>query len=68
MHAEYKYPSGKDKAVRRAAEYDVNVITEKYWKPILEEINRDYWNDNEKLGNEIVAAQAKQKREMAVPQ
>ena len=67
MHAEYKHPSPHDKAVRRAAEYDVKVVTEKYWKPILEEINNDYWRDNNQLGKEITASQEKAKREMAVP-
>jgi glycosyltransferase involved in cell wall biosynthesis len=67
MHAEYKNPSGKDKAVRRAAEYDVNVVMEKYWIPTLKEINDAYWNDNAQLGKEIAASQNKQKREMAVP-
>ena len=67
MHAEYKHPSPHDKAVRRAAEYDVKVVIEKYWKPTLEEINNDYWRDNNQLGKEITASQEKAKREMAVP-
>jgi glycosyltransferase involved in cell wall biosynthesis len=67
MHAEYKNPSPHDKAVRHAAEYDVNVVAEKYWKPVLEEINNDYWHDFEKLSSETEAAKQKSLREMAVP-
>ena len=59
LHAEYKNPSPSEKAVRRAAEYDVDVVAEKYWKPVLEEMNKDYWNELGQFVKETDAAKAK---------
>lgn len=38
LEAEYMKPSSRETARREAIEYDVNTVTEKYWKPVLEEI------------------------------
>lgn len=40
LEAEYKNPSSRDKAVKGAAEYDADLVTEKYWIPVLTEIER----------------------------
>lgn len=38
LEAEYKNPSPPERAVNRAQEFDVDLVTEKYWKPVLAEI------------------------------
>lgn len=38
MEAEYRNPSSREKAREGALEYDADTVTEKYWKPILEDI------------------------------
>jgi glycosyltransferase involved in cell wall biosynthesis len=38
LEAEYQHPSDGKVGVERAQEYDADLITEKYWKPILAEI------------------------------
>lgn len=40
LEAEYQKPSDTKEAVRLAHEYDADLITEKYWKPTLEEIEK----------------------------
>ncbi len=35
---EYRNPSSKEKAREGALEYDADLVTEKYWKPVLEDI------------------------------
>jgi len=35
---EYRNPSSKEKARAGALEYDADLVTEKYWKPVLEDI------------------------------
>lgn len=61
IHAEYNKPSSRVTAARGASEYDVNIVTEKYWKPIMEEINKDYWNEVGQFIKETTAAQEKAK-------
>jgi hypothetical protein len=36
---EYRKPSSKEKARKGALEYDADLVTEKYWKPTLEDIS-----------------------------
>jgi len=38
LEAEYKKPSNGAKAAEMAQEYNADLVTEKYWKPVLEEI------------------------------
>ena len=40
LEAEYQHRSDTTEAVKRAQEYDANLVTEKYWKPVLEEIEK----------------------------
>lgn len=35
---EYRKPSSKEKARKGALEYDADLVTEKYWKPVLDDI------------------------------
>lgn len=41
LEAEYQHPSDTADAVKRAMEYDADLVTVKYWKPVLEEIEAD---------------------------
>lgn len=56
MHAEYLKPSSRLRAAEKAKEYDVNIVMEKYWKPVLEEINASVLGDKEQLMKEYQAA------------
>jgi hypothetical protein len=38
LEEEYQHRSDTSEAVKRAQEYDVDLVTEKYWKPVLAEI------------------------------
>jgi len=38
LEEEYQHRSDTSEAIKRAQEYDVDLVTEKYWKPILAEI------------------------------
>jgi glycosyltransferase involved in cell wall biosynthesis len=38
LEAEYQHPSDASGAVVKAQEYDCDLVTEKYWKPVLAEI------------------------------
>lgn len=38
MELEYMHPSSRKKAVERAQEYDADVVYEKYWKPVMADI------------------------------
>jgi glycosyltransferase involved in cell wall biosynthesis len=38
LEREYQFPSDGKAAAEKAKEYDADLVTEKYWKPILEEI------------------------------
>src|SRR3990172_1826627 len=40
LEAEYQHRSDTTEAVKRAQEYDADLVTEKYWKPVLEEIEK----------------------------
>jgi len=40
LEREYQHPSDTTGAVARAKEYDADLVAEKYWKPVLEEIER----------------------------
>lgn len=41
MEVEFKHPSPRDRAARLAAEYDADLVTENYWKPVLAQIEAD---------------------------
>jgi len=38
LEEEYRHGSSKGRAAKEAAKFDADLITEKYWKPIMEEI------------------------------
>ncbi len=56
MHAEYLKPSSRTKALNGAREYDVNTVMEKYWIPVLQEINDSVLSDKAQLLKEYGAA------------
>ena len=38
LEEEYQHKSDTTEAVKKAQEYDCDLVTQKYWKPVLEEI------------------------------
>lgn len=46
LEAEYKRPSPKDRARKMALDYDADTVAEKYWEPVLAEIEEAV-NDNQ---------------------
>jgi len=38
LEREYRHPSSTKRAVKRAQEYNADLVTERYWKPVLAEI------------------------------
>ena len=38
LEAEFRKPSPRDRAVRMAKEYDIEIVNEKYFKPVMEKI------------------------------
>ena len=61
MHAEYLKPSSRLKAVEAMKEYAVDNVMEKYWIPVLEEINESALADKAQLIKEYTAAVEKAK-------
>ena len=45
LENEYKYPSDRERARKMALAYDVDAVTDKYWKPVLEEIEKQLEKD-----------------------
>lgn len=56
LHAEYKDPSSRVTARRRAMEYDTDVVMEKYWVPVLAEINEKLMSAKEQFAKETALA------------
>jgi len=46
---EYKHPSDKKKAREGALAYDADLVTERYWKPVLEDIEEGIGNSESKM-------------------
>jgi hypothetical protein len=61
MHAEYLKPSSRLKAVEAMKEYAVDNVMEKYWIPVLAEINESALADKAQLIKEYTAAVEKAK-------
>ena len=59
MHAEYRKPSPRERAVEAMKEYDTENVMEKYMKPVLAEINENVLADKAQLISEYEAAMQK---------
>jgi len=40
LELEYMNPSSRKKALKGALEYDADIVYEKYWKPVLADIEK----------------------------
>ena len=40
LHSEYKHPSSRERARQGALQYDVDLVYDTYWKPVLADIEK----------------------------